>query len=184
MHVHSHIHTHTQRERETYTYTHTHTHTHKQIKRQEQSVINFEQEGKRFIVVTNKLLNEEAELSPRVFVGGGAIQFAPSILPQLPTTIALRYIWAFKHFGFQATNKPLYSDICFVSRVRRVIVRHGQWGEEFRIFGGRGHGLFVQSDCSIRGLYTGDQILQVSDTCIPTPTEYTESILRVYQLVA
>ena len=80
----THTHTHTERERDIYI--HTHTHTHKQIKRQEQSVINFEQEGKRFIVVTNKLLNEEAELSPRVFVGG-----CNSVCPLYSSTIAYHH---------------------------------------------------------------------------------------------
>ncbi len=42
-----------------------------------------------------------------------------------------------------------------------MIIRHGQWGDDFDITGGRGNGLFIESHSDIRGLNTGDQILQV-----------------------
>ncbi|XP_064407637.1 uncharacterized protein LOC135352372 isoform X2 [Halichondria panicea] len=63
------------------------------------------------------------------------------------------------------THSPNLDDISpeLRSHIRQVIIRHGQWGDDFDITGGRGNGLFIESHSDIRGLNTGDQILQIGD---------------------
>ncbi len=46
--------------------------------------------------------------------------------------------------------------------MRQVIIHSEQWGKDFSVTGGRGNGIFIESQTNSRGLSTGDQILQVS----------------------
>ncbi len=88
-------------------------------------------------------------------------------------TLEFRSHFSFIRSCLYRSNTPYYNSLLSLrltllylyfsaySRIRQVIIRHGQWGDDFNITGGRGNGLFIESHSDIRGLNTGDQILQV-----------------------
>ncbi len=94
-----------------------------------------------------------------IFMNIMTLSFGPSSLLYALSCTVLIHRTTIHFLSLHLTLLYLYFSA--YSHIRQVIIRHGQWGDDFNITGGRGNGLFIESHSDIRGLNTGDQILQV-----------------------